>query len=377
MISLAASSRPPRQSWRSWVTCPGEDSVLIAVQEECIALLHDGLVSERRLATVRTVAAVEPIPGADAIEAATVSGWKVVIKKGEFQPGDLAVYCEIDSFLPLRPEYEFLRKSSFKRMGGQEGFRLKTVRLRGQVSQGLLLPAPAGAVEGEDVTAALGIVKYEPPVPASLQGKVRGAWPRVPKTDEERIQNVPEMLQSELLFYVTEKLDGSSATYVLDREEFYVCSRNLNLLEDPENTFWQVARDRGLEEKMRARGGNFPGNFAVQGELIGPGIQGNRYRLARPEVRLYGAYDIDRRVYLTWDGLAEVAAALELETVPLLRRGARPGEFGSMEALLADAEGNSALVSSPREGLVWRAEQEGEKVSFKAISNEFLLKAEG
>ncbi|MBM3797900.1 MAG: hypothetical protein FJW31_28510 [Acidobacteria bacterium] len=101
-------------------------------------------MSERKLATVRRIAAIDPIPGADAIEVATVMGWKVVIKKGEFAPGSLATYCEIDSFLPVRPEYEFLRKSSFRKMGGLEGFRLKTVRLRGQVSQGLLISAPAG-----------------------------------------------------------------------------------------------------------------------------------------------------------------------------------------------------------------------------------------
>ncbi len=326
-------------------------------------------MSERKLATVRAIAAVDPIPGADAIEVATVTGWKVVIKKGEFKPGDLAVYCEIDSFLPVKPEYEFLRKSSFRKMGGLEGFRLKTIRLRGQVSQGLLIPAPPGAAEGDDVTETLGVVKWDPPLPASLAGKVRGPWPNVPKTDEERIQNMPEILGSEETFYATEKLDGSSATFVVDRGEFYVCSRNLNLLEDAGNTFWQVARERGLEEKMRAHGGD----FAVQGELIGPGVQGNRYKLAKAEVRLFAAYDMQRSAYLGWDELAALAEELGLGTAPLIRRGARLADYGSVDRLLADADGPSALGGSPREGLVWRIESGTLKVSFKAISNAFLL----
>ncbi|MBM3756980.1 MAG: RNA ligase (ATP) [Acidobacteria bacterium] len=326
-------------------------------------------MSERQLATVRRIAAVDPIPGADAIEVATVTGWKVVIKKGEFVPGDLAVYCEIDSFLPICPEYEFLRKSSLRRMGGLEGFRLKTIRLRGQVSQGLLIPAPQDASEGDDVTEQLGIIKYEPPIPASLAGRARGPWPPVPKTDEERIQNLPEMLASEHSFYVTEKLDGSSATYVLNRENFFVCSRNLNLVEDAENTFWRIARELNLEEKMRAHGGN----FAVQGELIGPGVQGNRYKLAKNEVRLYSAFNVDTHEYLPWETLTSLAKELGMETVPLIRQGATVKNFGTIEEFLADADGPSAIGGAPREGLVWRAENTGAKIGFKAISNAFLL----
>lgn len=318
---------------------------------------------------VRRIAAVDPIPRADAIEVATVTGWKVVIAKGEFVPGDLAVYCEIDSFLPMRPEYEFLRQSSLRRMSGIEGFRLRTIRLRGQLSQGLLLPAPAGAAEGDDVTKQLDIVRYEPPIPANLAGRVRGPWPPVPRTDEARIQNLPEMLTAAHSFYVTEKLDGSSATYVLNRENFFVCSRNLNLAEDAGNTFWRIARELDLEEKMHAQGRN----FAVQGELIGPGVQGNRYKLTKNEVRLYSAFDIDNNEYLPWETLTVLAKELGMETVPLIRQNTRVQDFGTIEKLLAYADGPSALGGAPREGLVWRAENSGQKIGFKAISNAFLL----
>jgi RNA ligase (TIGR02306 family) len=95
---------------------------------------------ERKLASIQKVAEIRPIEGADAIEVARINNWNVVVKKGEYKAGDLCIYCEIDSFLPVREEFEFLRKSSFKKMGDQEGFRLKTIRLRGQLSQGLLLP---------------------------------------------------------------------------------------------------------------------------------------------------------------------------------------------------------------------------------------------
>jgi len=134
------------------------------------------MTTDRKLASVVKIVDIQPIPGADAIVVATVKGWKVVVKVNEYKVGDLAVYYEIDSFLPIRPQFEFLRKSSFKRMGSSEGFRLKTIRLRGQISQGLLTPIPDGILdpkEGDDLTEALDIVKYEPPIPAQLAGKIR------------------------------------------------------------------------------------------------------------------------------------------------------------------------------------------------------------
>jgi len=238
---------------------------------------------ERKLASIQVIADIRPIEGADAIEVARINNWDVVVAKNVgHKVGDYVVYCEIDSFLPVREEFEFLRKSSFKRMGDQEGFRLKTIRLRGQVSQGLILPISIfgdfgwTAYEGLDVTERLGIVKYEPPIPAELAGKVRGNFPGfLRKTDEERVQNLTKdyakWVEEGLDFYVTEKLDGSSATFYLNGDVFGVCSRNLDLEETEGNTFWKVARELKLEEKLRENGQN----LAIQGELIGEGIQGN------------------------------------------------------------------------------------------------------
>ena len=231
----------------------------------------------RRLATVRKISRIDPIENADRIQVATVDGWKCVVKSGEFADGDTVIYCEIDSFLPVRPEFEFLRKSSFKRMGEREGFRLRTVKLRGQISQGLLLPVSTlgrTAEIGEEVTEELGIVKYEPPVPACLTGEVVGGFPGfVAKTDEERIQNLADEYETYRgrEFYVSEKLDGTSMT-VFWNGELGVCGRNWQYAQTAANSYWQQCEKLGLQEKLSALGRN----VALQGELIGPGIQGNR-----------------------------------------------------------------------------------------------------
>src|SRR5436190_15098726 len=154
----------------------------------------------RKLASTQTVNAAEPIPNADAIERIRVLGWWVVVKKGEFRPGDKVVYCEIDCLLPERPEFEFLRPSSFKPARTDPdtgtalpaGFRIKTIKLRGQVSQGIcfplsILPPGTPTDEGADVTDALGVRKWEPPAPAGMGGRVKGGFPGfLPKTDETR-----------------------------------------------------------------------------------------------------------------------------------------------------------------------------------------------
>jgi RNA ligase (TIGR02306 family) len=186
---------------------------------------------ERKLASIRVISDIQPIEGADKIELAIVDGWKVVVaKEVGHKVGNMVVYCEIDSYLPVRDEFEFLRKSSYKKMSdGTEGFRLKTIKLRGQVSQGLILPM--SVVEytnvqfevGMDVTNLLGIVKYEPPIPAELAGKVKGLFPSfIRKTDEERIQNLSSEYDElkNHTYYVTEKLDGSSATFYIKDGEF-------------------------------------------------------------------------------------------------------------------------------------------------------------
>lgn len=144
----------------------------------------------RKLASIQRIKALEPIEGADAIERATVLGWQLVVKKDEFRVGELCIYCEIDSILPEKPEFEFLKS---------RGMRIRTIRLRGQISQGIcfplsFLPAETLIEEDSDVTEILGVTKYEPPIPASLAGVMKGAFPSfIPKTDETRVQVLQNM----------------------------------------------------------------------------------------------------------------------------------------------------------------------------------------
>jgi RNA ligase (TIGR02306 family) len=343
---------------------------------------------ERKLASIRIISDIQPIEGADAIELAIVDGWKVVVAKTVgHQIGNKVVYCEIDSFLPIEPEFEFLRKSSFKKMGDEEGFRLRTIRLRNTLSQGLLIPLD-DAIEvmkrrsgevyiemlevGRDVSQLLGIQKYEPPIPAELAGKVKGLFPSfLRKTDEERVQNLKaeyeEWKSSDKIFYVTEKLDGSSATFYIKDDVFGVCSRNLELLETEGNTFWKVARELDLETKMR----EFGGNFSLQGELIGEGIQGNPYRFKGHTVRFFNVFDIDMGEYLPLGKSKFTTEHLGLVTVPILDESFKLPQ--TIDELLNYADAKSVLNPNfDREGVVIRSTDR--IVSFKVISNKFLLK---
>lgn len=339
----------------------------------------------RKLASIKIVDKIIPIEGADAIECAKIGGWSIVVKKGEVSEGEKVVYFEIDSFLPVEEKYEFLRKSSFRNMDGKDGFRLKTVKLRGQVSQGLILPLsifPEITEElsdvGEDVTELLKIEKWEPPIPASLAGDVVGVIPTYlfPKTDEERIQNLPEYWDKykDVEFEESEKLDGSSMTVFVcsfaedERHRFGVCSRNLQLKESESNTLWRLARKYKIIESLQ----NLNLNLAIQGELYGEGIQGNPEKIKGQEFAVYKIYDIEKQEFLSEEKREEIVALLKLKTVPILNKKIKIfQECKTMDSLIERASGKSSINNtSNREGLVFKSKN----VSFKVISNEYLLK---
>ena len=314
------------------------------------------------------------IEGADAIEAVRVRDWWVVAKKGDFSVNSDCLYFEIDSFLPVKPEYEFLlRGSSPKKMlvdgVEKEGIRLKTIKLRGQISQGLVLPIPediTGEV-GTDVSELLGVIKYEMPIPAELSGMAKGNFPSfIPKTDEERIQNMSDVLGK---YYVTEKLDGTSTTYYKKEGVFGVCSRNLEIAEG-DTTQWRKARELDLENKL-------PDNFAIQCELVGEGIQQNPLKIKGQELYCFNAYNIQWGRYLDFKDFIGLCESIGIKTVPVLDDNfSLPS---SVEKLLEYAEGKSILnQDSEREGVVIRPKKETTykrgRLSFKAISNKYLLK---
>ena len=334
----------------------------------------------RKLASIQKIIAIAPIEGADAIEKATVLGWQLVTKKGEFAVGSLCVYCEIDCLMPKKPEFEFLRPRNF---------RIRTIRLKRQISQGICFPLhflPANFVveEGADCTEILGIFKYEPPIPAHLAGLMKGRFPSfIPKTDETRVQVLQDLLnkyEGEPCF-VTEKLDGSSATFYWREGEFGVCSRNLELLEDPENTFWKVANELKIKEKLTTLGGN----FALQGELVGEGIQGNKLCLKAQTVFFFNLFDIDKAEYVSFQDFGLKMKELGLKSVPVLHENyALENKISNLVELAKIKSQINPKVWA--EGVVIRPlwkKQDAEflsnlgnsgRISFKVINAEFLLK---
>jgi len=249
-----------------------------------------------KLAVIEKINELLPIEGADRIELAVVQGWKAVVKKGEFEVGQMVVFIPIDTVMEPRHWNEFL----WDKEDPSKPIRVKTVKLRGQVSQGLVfsvkITGTIWQVMGNDVSETLGVTKYERPIPASLQGEVRGSFPShlISRTDEDNLLSnikVLEELKKSDYVQVTLKMDGSSMTALKTAEgEFHVCSRNLDLKETEENSFWKAARMYNLEEQIE------PGT-AFQFELCGPGIQKNLIGLKELSLYLFNAKNLSSGEY--------------------------------------------------------------------------------
>jgi len=336
----------------------------------------------RNLASVQVIHKIEPIEGADSIELANVLGWQVVVKKGQFKPGDLCVYCEIDSKLPEKPEFEFLRSKKY---------RIKTVRLKGCLSQGIcfgleILPGDIVPEEGLDVTETLEVEKYSafrermsggPNRVKQIPTDIVGDFPSyVPKTDEQRIQSAPKLLD-ELRgrpYYITEKVDGTSCTISYKQGEGLVCSRKWAKKDGPKSHFWQAAKRYSVLEKLA----ECACDYAIQGEVAGPGIQKNRLNLPAVDLFVFNVYCIDTGRYLNFKEFVEFCERMELQTVKVVEIG-DSFEY-DLPTLLDKAEG---LYESgkQREGIVVRPQIEaisqclkGGRLSFKVVNNKYLLK---
>lgn len=362
----------------------------------------------RKLVTLRQIAAIDPIPNADAIEVATVDGWKVVVKKGEYSIGQRVVYFEIDSVLPKgREEFEFLMARGCKEHHCDDdtyllGHRLRTIKLRGQVSQGLVIPIPGDWTLGlravlpdyqtfefdEDLSEVFGVKKYEQVIPACLAGQQRGNYPRwLPKTDQERVQNCFNELDLTVNWTIEEKIEGSSMTVYHDGETVGVTSRNLDLvLEQEGNTFVDMATNSGLLRALDEVVKVYPhlAPIAIRGELVGPGIQDNIYQLSKHRFYIFDVYTAGR--YLTFEeregflgflmGFApDVAWDDMIFQVPVIQTAAKFVEGVTVDDIVNMANGESLIHPTKREGLVFKmAETHGKRmVSFKAISPEYLL----
>lgn len=338
----------------------------------------------RKLASVQLVKFKRPIPDADAIETVGVLGWECVAKKNEFKEGDKCIYFEIDSLLPETPEFEFLRKSCWN--GAFNKFRLKTVKLRKQLSQGLALPLGvfpnlANLDIGTDVTDVLGIEKYEPPIPAQISGDARSFnWP-ISKTDETRVQCDDECKFIENLlgkpYYISLKLDGTSSTFLIDPkdETYHVCGRNYSYQKKPNHDFWKISEKYNIESGLRNLWDKGL-KIAVQGEVVGPGIQKNPLGLNSTDLYIFNVVDVQRNERLTLDESIDLTKRLGLNFVPILERGE---SFNYTQGqLLEKAQGKYkehfelAKPNQEREGIVIRSRCG--YISFKAINNDFLLK---
>lgn len=336
----------------------------------------------RKLASIQTVVAIEPIANADAIELAHIQGWQCVVKKGEFRPGESGVFFEIDAVPPDDPRYQFLWRAKDGTVPPQPAnFRLRTIRLRGVLSQGLLMPLdrfpelPSDLPAGTDLTGTLSVGKWEPQIP--LNDEVDGPFlPGVPKTDEIRIQSAPEVL-AELAgrpYVITVKYDGTSATYGIHRHTraFTVCGRNWSIKRGS-NAYWHAAEKYRLEEALAKHP-----HRVIQAELIGPGIQKNCLALRGIQLAAFNVYDQEERRYLSHDEAADFLGSIGVPMVEVLESG---DAFSHDQAsLLSLAEGHYPGTRNEREGIVIRPQTEtlstalGGRLSFKAISNRFLLK---
>lgn len=347
----------------------------------------------RKLATIQRVLAINPIPDADLIERVTIKGWNIVSQKGIHKVGDLVIYIEIDSLLPIRSEFEFLRKTSYRQFkDGSEGFLLRTVRMRGQVSQGLLLPLRTldsfakwiqdDIAIGSDVSKMLGIVLYEEPIPEELLGQAKGMTPSfVPDSSQERVQNSLSLIERYAgeLYRKTEKLDGWAVSYYINNDTFGVCSKGVDYLDVEGNPYWAFAHSVNLEARLRQI--LEPGsNVILQGELVGEGIQKNKYQLKGKTVYFYNARGndgVDAPIELVLDLINNLTEGEKLKECPVINANYILPD--SSEKLIEDASIRSLI--NPKiwaEGVILKnktiSHDFNGRTSIKVINPNFLLK---
>jgi len=340
----------------------------------------------RKLASIQIIKEVKEHPNADRLEILSFNniGWQCVSRKGEFKSGDFCIYFELDSLIPMKPWSQFLAKKDKP----EKPVRLRTVRLRGELSQGLAMPVNIlmaykdqldewPLVEGTDVTEILGITKYEPIIPACLNGEVKGRRPSwLPKTDSDRIQSFPELIgefQGKLVV-IAQKIDGTSCSISYREGEKDVCGRNWSLKEG-DNSYWKVAKKYDVLGKLKEISEKTGINYGIQGECIGPGIQKNRLALSDHELWVFDVRNLNEGKYLGFYERKEFCDRLQLQMVPTLQ--ICRFEFATIDELLELAKGKYSS-GQHQEGIVIRPVHEfysnvlKGRASFKVINNEFL-----
>lgn len=354
---------------------------------------------ERRLVTLRTVSKLIPLENCDNIVLAVIDGWQVIVKKDEFKVGSDCLFFEIDSFLPASDSrFDFLAKNKQTYLK-REGYRIKTMKLRGALSQGLALPLSLfpEIIDRSlpDYSELLGVIKYDNSQAGnhSLQaGNTEGKFPSfIPKTDQERVQNLMSYFDTmkDEEFEETLKLDGSSMTCYKKAKpltlwdkikkffganvkdyHFGVCSRNLEIKRpsgknDRKSNFWEAAEFYDIENKL-------PVGYAIQGELIAPNIQANHEKVVKPEYYVFDCYDIVTGGYVSPGDRHKFCELMNVPHVPVIGI-AKPFNM-TLDELLKHVEGESMNPGTISEGRVYK--HISKNISFKVISNQYLLKSE-
>ena len=370
----------------------------------------------RKLASIQKVTNIRKHPNADTLDLCNILGWEVIIKMGDFKENDWCVFFECDSVLPPHEIFEFLVKRKY---------RIKTQKLRGIISQGLIMPVSiiktlsgkeVKLEEGKDVTKLLGVVKHDPEKHREQRQTARKEAKRNPvvnymlsfhwyrqfhfrfisqrrvknfpwfikKTDEERIQNMPWVFttQDGTECYSMEKLDGTSGTFAIYispsklswlhkifSNTFYVCSRNINLHRKNDSVYWKIAIQEDIENKLKKVGKN----IAIQGEIVGEGVQGNKYKLKEIRLYLFNVYDINKQKYYNLEEKLEFCTEFGFSHMPLLDSVILQSNT-NVRHMIELSKGQSVLNNKvKREGIVVRS-LVNDRISFKAINPEFLLK---
>jgi len=337
-----------------------------------------------KVATLEYIKQVYPHPNADKMDIAVVKGWKVCIKKNEYKVGDLCIYVNTDTELKDCVQYEFLRNKNF---------RIKAIKLRGQLSEGIIFPTSLlkefgystivleENIEGTDVSQYIGAKHYEKPIPTSLAGKIVGHLPSfLKKTDEENLENVADVLQelNNKPYYIATKIDGSSATFYINDGKYGVCSRNLELLEEENNGFWRVSKKYDIENKLR----NYfkDKNIAIQGEVYGPGIQNNLLGVKEISFCVFNLWDVDNRKYLDYVDLKNFCVSTQIPMVDVIKEGDNFDlSFNDLQLISNNLKYPSGFVA---EGIVVRpktmffSKNMNSHCSFKVKNEEYKLKYE-
>ena len=349
------------------------------------------------LATISVIQDIRPIEGKDRIELATVENYNSIVQKGEYKAGDKVIYIYYDSILPVRPEFEFLRKRCWSEK--YQGFRIRPMKMGNAVSEGLIMPLsilpegdrlPVGTV----VADKLAIRRYETEASAPVISQKKRWWMKytimrklaktlkigerkakgypslVPKSDEENIEKCWDKVSSMTdEFIITEKMEGSAAMYVLDRRRrLHSYSHNWEV--GGTGSWGEIGKKLMIRERLIRVLKKTGKRIAIEGEICGPGIQKNIYGF--PELRffLYSAYEKDTGRRLSYAELCDIARIMDIEQVPFIRRGTL---FQDIDTMLSDADGCSVFGKdqTPREGLVWRTEDGN--VHFKCKSRSYKV----